>query len=161
MVNRTDKRQRGLAAADYVRLAEFRHLLRQFLVFSERAAGRAGLTAQQHQALLAIKGYQAKAAATVGHLAARLAIRHHSAVGLVDRLVAKALVRRRSGVVDRRQIRLELTPKAESRLARLSVAHRNELERLAPLLRVLLDAFGEPKTRKSSRKLPLSGRKRN
>jgi DNA-binding MarR family transcriptional regulator len=144
-----------------VRLAEFRHLLRQFLVFSERAAGRAGLTAQQHQALLAIKGYQAKAAATVGHLAARLAIRHHSAVGLVDRLVAKALVRRRSGVVDRRQIRLELTPKAESRLARLSVAHRNELERLAPLLRVLLDAFGEPKTRKSSRKLPLSWRKRN
>ncbi|HYL33799.1 MAG TPA: helix-turn-helix domain-containing protein [Stellaceae bacterium] len=150
-----------MAAADYLRLAEFRYLLRHFLAFSERAAGRAGLTAQQHQALLAIKGYPARAAVTVGDLAARLAIRHHSAVGLVDRLVAKALVRRRGGIADRRQIRLELTPKAESRLAYLSVAHRNELERLAPLLRVLLDAFGQPKTREKPGKLRRPGRKRN
>ncbi|MGH6968216.1 MAG: MarR family transcriptional regulator [Stellaceae bacterium] len=83
--------------------------------------------------------------ATIGDLATRLAIRHHSAVRLVDRLVAKALVRRRPATVDRRQIRLELTPRAETLLARLSVAHRDELERLAPLPSALLDAFGRPR----------------
>lgn len=142
MVNRTGTSQRRLRSTDYRRLAEFRYVLRQFLVFSEQAAKRAGLTAQQHQVLLAINGFPEGEQATVGALAARLAIRHHSMVGLVDRLAAKALIRRRSVASDRRQIRLELTPKAQSRLARLSVAHRNELERLAPLLRALLDDFG-------------------
>lgn len=142
MVNRVDRSRRRLGLADYRRLAEFRYLLRRFLVFSERAAERAGLTAQQHQALLAIKGYPGREMVTVGDLAVRLAIRHHSAVGLVDRLVAKRLVRRRSAASDRRRIRLELTRQAEARLARLSVAHRDELKQWAPLLRVLLDELG-------------------
>lgn len=142
VVNAASGRGRGLAPVDYWRLAEFRYLLRRFLVFSEQAADRAGLTAQQHQALLAIKGHPRRETVTVGELAGRLAIRHHSAVGLVDRLVAKALVMRRTAVDDRRRILIELTPKADRLLARLSVAHRNELGRLAPLLRVLLDEFG-------------------
>ncbi len=56
MVKMTDKARR-LTRTDYLRLAEFRHILRRFLVFSGRAAEHAGLIAQQHQALLAIKGY--------------------------------------------------------------------------------------------------------
>lgn len=148
MVNRTDRVRRPLAAADYVRLAEFRFLLRRFLVFSERAARRAGLTVQQHQALLAIKGGVEREAVTVGDLAARLAIRHHSAVGLVDRLELKGLVRRWSARSDRRQIRVALTSKAESKLARLSAVHRDELERLAPLMRVLLAEFARRGTKK-------------
>ncbi|HUZ75173.1 MAG TPA: MarR family transcriptional regulator [Stellaceae bacterium] len=135
----------GLTKADYERLAELRYLLRRFLIFSEDAAAAAGLTAQQHQALLAIKGFAGRGTVTTGALAERLGIRHHSAVGLIDRLGAKGLIRRRTGAEDRRQVFLELTPRAESLLARLSMAHRNELERLAPLLRTLLGHF-EPKS---------------
>src|ERR1700756_1479577 len=90
-----------LTRADYERLAEFRYLLRQFLIFSEEAAERAGLTAQQHQAYLAIKGFGDAKPMTVGDLAGRLGVKHHSAVGLVDRLLAKSLVRRAAGGRDR------------------------------------------------------------
>ena len=129
---------RTLSKSDYVRLAEFRFLLRHFLVFSENAAAAAGLTAQQHQALLAIKGSQGPHPPTTGELAARLHIRHHSAVGLIDRLAAKRLVRRRSGLADRRRVRIELTASSGALLADLSAAHRGELRRLAPALRELL-----------------------
>jgi DNA-binding MarR family transcriptional regulator len=146
---RTRARPIPLTPTDYERLAEFRYLLRQFLIFSEQAADRAGLTAQQHQALLAIKGFGA-AHPTVGELARRLGIKHHSTVGLVDRLIAKSLVRRQAGTRDRRQVMLRLTSQAERRLSRLSAAHRSELERLAPLLQTLLAHFrggGEKRAR--------------
>ena len=132
---------RPLADADYERLAEFRYLLRRFLIFSEDAAEQAGLTAQQHQALLAIKGFGRARSLTTGELAERLGVRHHSAVGLIDRLLSKSLVKRQSGAEDRRQVLLTLTAKAESLLAKLSAAHRDELERLAPLLQTLLTHF--------------------
>lgn len=144
---RMDKKRRrdgtggDLAPADYERLAEFRYLLRRFLVFSEDAAERAGLTAQQHQALLAIKGHRGSQPLTTGALAERLAIRPHSAVGLIDRLAAKELIRRCAASTDRRQVLIELTPAGESLLRGLSVAHRDELKRLAPLLRTLLSEF--------------------
>lgn len=131
---------RPLTAADYERLAEFRFAMRRFLVFSEDAAKGSGLTGQQHQALLAIKGFGRKPM-TTGELAKRLSIRHHSAVGLIDRLVSKSLVKRRHGSDDRRQVLLALTPKSDALLAKLSKAHRRELERLAPLLDSLLGHF--------------------
>ena len=127
-----------LTRADYERLAEFRYLLRRFLIFSENAADQAGLTAQQHQALLAIKAHPELQSMTTGALAERLAIRHHSAVGLIDRLAAKDLIRRGSASTDRRQVLIELTSKAERVLKSLTVVHRQEIERLAPLLRQLL-----------------------
>jgi len=134
-------RRRQLTGGDYGRLAEFRYLLRQFLIFSEDAAEDAGLTAQQHQALLAIKGFGGTGPMTTGDLAGRLGVRHHSAVGLVDRLISKSLVKRKTGLQDRRQVLLTLTPKAEALLAGLSAAHRDELRRLAPLLQTLLTHF--------------------
>jgi DNA-binding MarR family transcriptional regulator len=134
-------RGRPLTNADYERLAEFRYLLRHFLIFSEDAAEQSGLTAQQHQALLAIKGLGRAKPITTGDLAERLGIRPHSAVGLIDRLLAKSLVKRRTGSEDRRQVLLNLTPKAEKLLAQLSTAHRDELQRLAPLLQTLLMHF--------------------
>jgi DNA-binding MarR family transcriptional regulator len=130
-----------LTAADYERLAEFRYLLRRFLVFSEEAAERAGLTAQQHQALLAIKGKPGTQPMPTGMLAERLAIRPHSAVGLIDRLIAKNLISRRHAADDRRQVLIELTSKAEKVLQSLTISHRDEIERLAPLLRQLLAHF--------------------
>lgn len=147
MVKVPQQSRGALAPPDYVRLAEFRYLLRRFLAFSERAAARAGLTAQQHQALLAIKGFSRREAISVGALAERLGVRHHSTVGLVDRLVAKALVERQSSTGDRRRILLRLTPKAERRLAALSLVHRRELKRLAPLLQALLATFGRRRRR--------------
>jgi DNA-binding MarR family transcriptional regulator len=136
---RTGARQ--LADDDYRRLAEFRSLLRQFLTFSEAAAHGAGLTAQQHQALLAIKGlagHGGENAVAVGTLAKQLGIRHHSAVGLIDRLATSGLVVRHRGESDRRQVLLSLTAKAEAILARLSLTHRDELKRFAPMLRRIL-----------------------
>jgi DNA-binding MarR family transcriptional regulator len=126
-----------LKPADYRLLAEFRHLLRQFLVFSEDRALKIGLSAQQHQALLAIKG-NAAALFTVGDLAARLVIRHNSAVGLVDRLVRAGHVERHADADDRRRVSLALTKAGEKVLEKLTAAHRDELRRMAPLLRPLL-----------------------
>lgn len=133
----------GLRQSDYEQLAEFRYQLRRFLQFSETAAGEAGLTAQQHQALLAIKGHRGPASPTIGVLAERLGVQPHSAVGLLDRLAAKGLIRREESSEDRRQVCIELTPAAEKLLAGLSVVHRAELKRLAPLLHGLLRAFEE------------------
>jgi len=126
---------------DYEKLAEFRTTLNGFLAFSDAAARAAGLVPRQHQALLAIKGFAHREAITAGQLARRLCIQHHSAVGLINRLAAKGLLRRRPDPADHRQVRLELTPKATHLLARLSVAHRGELKRTAPLLRGLLAHF--------------------
>ncbi len=127
-----------LSKADYELLAEIRDLLRRFGAFSEEAAHRAGLTPHHHQALLAIKGYPGKESLTVGELAERLGVRHHSVVGLIDRLASRGLVQRRTSLQDRRQVLIELTPKAETLLVDLSLAHRDELKRLAPLLGPLL-----------------------
>jgi DNA-binding MarR family transcriptional regulator len=123
---------------DYRALAGFRHALRQFLAFSEAAAGEAGLTPVQHQALLAIKGMPGAADVSVGDLAAWLGVRHHSCVGLVNRLVALGLVSRRADPRDRRRMTLRLTARAERKLAQLSVAHRDELRRLSGSLGALL-----------------------
>ena len=127
-------RPRRLAKADYETLAQFRYVLRKFMGFSEDAARKEGLTAQQHQALLAIHGFPGSGRMMIGELAERLNVRHHSVVGLIDRLSAKALVRRRRDALDGRRVFIELTSKGRSLLAKLSLAHRSELRRLAPLL---------------------------
>ena len=141
-----------LSKQDYETLARFRYLLRRFLAFSEDAAERSGLTAQQHQALLAIKGFPGRDHATIGELAERLGVRHHSAVGLVDRLVSRGLARRRTDATDRRQVWIELAPAADALLGRLSLAHRDELRRLAPLLRPLLAELGSRKRKGAKRR---------
>lgn len=128
----------GLKPSDYRLLAEFRYYLRTFAAFSEEAAREAGLSPQQHQALLAIKGFAGKDAPTVGDLARSLSIRHHSAVGLVDRLVEARLLVRYFDANDRRRVALVLTRRAEEILARLSAVHRGELRRIGPMLRSIL-----------------------
>lgn len=129
---------RKITKAQYEQLAAFRFALRQFLRFSEEAAHEAGVTPQQHQALLAIKGFPARDQVTVGELAERLQVQHHSAVGLVDRLVAERLLRREQSQVDRRQVHLQLTSRGEALLARLAEVHREELRRIGPDLGSLL-----------------------
>jgi DNA-binding MarR family transcriptional regulator len=131
-----------LAPHDYEILAEFRYLLMRFAAFSAQAAQAAGLAPRQHQALLAIKGYPGGIEVTIGDLAERLGIRHHSTVGLVDRLVSRGYLVRRGDPGDRRRTFLSLTASGERALAGLSAAHRRELRRVAPLLKSLLGRLG-------------------
>jgi len=127
-----------LTKAEYETLAALRYSLRQFLHFSEEAAQAAGLSPQQHQALLAIKGFPGRDRVTVGELAERLQIRHHSAVGLTDRLASSDLVKRKPDTSDRRQVYLALTARGEAMLEKLSAAHKEQLRRLAPQIESLL-----------------------
>ncbi len=124
--------------AEYECLAALRFALRQFLHFSEQAALAAGITPQQHQALLAIKGFPNRRQITIRDLAERLQIRHHSAVGLTDRLVAKRLVARQTGRGDRRQVFLVLTPRSQAVLEALTAAHKEQLRRIGPEIESLL-----------------------
>ncbi len=122
--------------ADYQALSDFRYLLRCFLEFSEKAARQAGIQPRQHQALLAIKAFEEPV--TIGILAERLRIRHHSAVELVDRLVEAGLVVRRQDESDNRRVILQLTARAEAYLEDLSAVHLDELSRIEPVLTRIL-----------------------
>ena len=123
-----------IAQRDYESLAEFRHQLRRFMHFSEQAAHSVRLEPQQHQLMLAIKGLPNGARPRVRELAERLQIKHHSAVELVNRLVAGGYVRRAASGRDRREVLLSLTPKGEAVLRELSVHHRSELRLRGPAL---------------------------
>ncbi|MFZ3379870.1 MAG: MarR family transcriptional regulator [Candidatus Acidiferrales bacterium] len=125
-------------AIDYHAIAEFRFEIRRFLHSSERIARAAGLEPQQHQALLAIKGLPSHRVATVGVLAERLLVQHHSAVELVNRLEAKGLLRRARGAADRRSVLLILMRRGEKLLKQLALTHRAELKTArSKLLRAL------------------------
>ncbi|MGC4015460.1 MAG: MarR family winged helix-turn-helix transcriptional regulator [Luteolibacter sp.] len=120
-----------LTDSDYKRLADFRYALRRFLHFSERAAAQEGLKPQQHQAMLAIRGREA-GTTTVGVLAERLKLRHHTTVELVQRLETAGLVTKHPAPADRRAVVLALTAEGSARLERLTHVHRNELKHLGP-----------------------------
>src|SRR3954464_664999 len=116
----------SIAKQHYELLARLRYTLRRFLNFSAEAAKAVGLTSQQHQALLAIKGFPGRDYVTIGELAERLQIRHHSAVGLVSRLAAQGIVERRPDTIDQRQVYVVLTPEGDDLLRRLTAVHREE-----------------------------------
>ncbi len=125
---------------EYETLAAFRYSLRKFLHFSEETARSAGITPQQHQALLAIKGFSGGTGRlTISQLAERMQIRHHSAVGLADRLMAHGLLRREPSRSDRRQVYVVLSARGSALLERLSAMHREELRRMLPELRQLTE----------------------
>jgi DNA-binding MarR family transcriptional regulator len=124
---------------DYQALADFRYEIRRFMNFSKLAAHAAGIEPQQHQALLAIKGQPERSETTVGVLAERLQIRHHSAVELSRRLQAHGWVRRTRGSRDGRVVVLLITSRGEKLLEKLSLSHRDELRTAGPRL---LQALG-------------------
>lgn len=133
---------RRVTKTEFEALAEFRRALRHFLRFSEEAARGAGLTPQKHQALLAVKGFPERDRISVGELADRLKVRHHSAVGLANRLAEEGLLKRERDREDRRRALLALTKKGEAILQELSAAHRDELRRIAPELAKVLKRIG-------------------
>jgi DNA-binding MarR family transcriptional regulator len=128
---------------EYVILAEFRYALRQYTQFSKQAVETSGITLQQHQALLAIVGYPGREKVTIGELAERMQIQHHSAVGLVNRLAEQELVQRTANQDDRRQVFISLTHKGMQVLESLASMHREELRQLAPQLCLLLEQISQ------------------
>lgn len=120
--------------ADYEALARFRYGLRLYFRFSERNVRLIGLTPQQYQLMLAIKGFPGREWGTVTELAERLQSSHNSVVGLIDRTEANGMVERRPHATDRRAVAVYLTPKGEETLAKLVGTHRQELERLANMI---------------------------
>jgi DNA-binding MarR family transcriptional regulator len=123
-----------LADVDYQALAGFRLQIRRFLHFSEEAARSEGLEPQQHQFLLTVRALTGSYGPTIGEIAGHLLIRHHSAVGLADRLVEHRLVKRVRGNGDRRQVRIRLTAQGKNMITRLSGIHRAEILNSGPLL---------------------------
>lgn len=126
-----------ITQTDYHCLAEFRYQIRRFLHFSEQAARATGLEPHQHQLLLAVRG---QGQPSIRVLAERLQIQHHSAVEAVDRLVERGLVLRSKAPSDRRQVLVQLTPRGEAELEKLTACHLAELRENGPALVEVLEA---------------------
>ena len=127
---------RPLDKADFEALARFRFGIRRYLRFSEETVRSHGLTPQQYQLLLALKGFPDREWATIRELAERLQLRHHSVVELVDRAQGQDLVTRAANPDDARSVRILLTAQGEEVLGRLSALHRDELRRMDAVLTV-------------------------
>lgn len=128
---------------DYARLLTVRTGLRRFERWSAKAATAHGLTASQHQLLLAIRGDDNPDGPTIGQVADYLLIRHHSAVELVDRTEKAGLIERVRDTADHRAVRLQLSDTGEQILAALTSAHLEELARLTPLFESMIGTLSE------------------
>jgi DNA-binding MarR family transcriptional regulator len=126
---------------DYRRLMDLRTGLRRFLRWSEHQAAAAGLTPAQHQLLLVVRAHAGSGGATIGDAADALLLRHHSAVGLVDRAAAAGLLTRRQDPDNLSVVRLHLTDAGAAKLEALSELHLEELAHLAPAMRTLWDGL--------------------
>jgi DNA-binding MarR family transcriptional regulator len=131
-----------LTKADFEALARFRFGIRRYLRFSEQTVRGHGLTPQQYQLLLALKGFPGREWATMSEVAERLQLRHHSAGELVNRAQSQGLVQRLPHPDDARSVRVELTEDGQHALARLSSLHRDELRRMEEAL--ALPHWSEP-----------------
>jgi DNA-binding MarR family transcriptional regulator len=131
----------SLDQAQYERLLRFRTGLRRFLRWSAEQAAAVGLTAAQHQLLLAIRGHPDPRGPTIGDAASYLLLRHHSAVELTDRAQAAGLLERHADPDDNRAVRLRLTSLGAKRLERLTAANLEELARLGSELQALWDGL--------------------
>ena len=120
--------------ADYRALSEFRYQIRRYLAFSDAAAHAVGLPSRQYQLLLALKGLPEEIEATIGNLAERLNIRHHSAVELVDRLEKRELVQRERSELHRSFVFVRITTEGESVLKKVVATRISDLKVAGPIL---------------------------
>jgi DNA-binding MarR family transcriptional regulator len=115
-------------------LATFRYGLRRFLRFSKDHLADANLTPEQYEALLALKAFSGSNGLLVGELSERLQVKHHTAVSLTDKLVARKFVTKHRGKSDRRNVHVKLTAAGAALLKRMAGAHHRELKKLSPEL---------------------------
>lgn len=123
-----------LGKSDFEALARFRFGIRRYLRLSEEMVRGEGLTPQQYQLLLALKGFPEREWASVRELAEQLQLRHHSVVELINRAQGQGLVDRGDHPHDGRAVRVFLTAEGELVLARLSTLHREQLRRMHAVL---------------------------
>lgn len=133
-VSRHRRASSRVSPVDYWMLAELRYHIRRFLRTREVAARAVGIEPQHYLLLLQAKGLRGRQAVTLGTLAERLQLRHHSTVELVDRLARRGLVARIADQRDRRTVRVELTRAGEAILERLAVQSLSELRIEGPAL---------------------------
>ena len=112
---------------DYQALSQFRYRLRIFLAFSNANALNTGLTSQQYQTLLTIKGFSGRRPMFVGELAEFLLIKHHSAVELVDRMSKLRLLKKAIDANDNRRVLVSLTGKGHLLLRRVATVNFKHL----------------------------------
>lgn len=130
---------RRVSDADYARLLALRTRLREFEHWSAQQASAHGLTASQHQLLLAVRGHLDPRGPTIGEVAEYLMIGPSTAVGLADRTENLGLLQRKRDPSDRRVVRLVLTRRGRSRVDELTDAHLEELARIRPMIDALTD----------------------
>ena len=128
---------------DFKAMAELRYQIRCFLRFSENAARQAGIEPQQHQLLLAVRGLPENLKPTIGVLAERMQLQHHSTVELVDRLADRGFLLRLRATDDRRQVLVKLTHDGEEFLKTLSLHHLHELQSSGPKFVMILQGLIE------------------
>jgi len=145
-----------ITSDEYRALAELRYRIRHFVREGDVAAQAAGLEPQQYLLLLAIRGLPAGQEATIRTLADRLALKHHSAVELIDRLETRGYVRRARGRDDRRRVLVSLLPRGERILEQVARHRIGELRSTGHALVQAIDQLLEKpqltKQKKSSRK---------
>jgi DNA-binding MarR family transcriptional regulator len=138
-------------APDFKAMAELRYQIRRFLRFSEQAARQAGIEPQQHQLLLAVRGLPEDLKPTIGVLAERMQLQHHSTVELIDRLVERGFLCRLRATDDRRQVLVKLTHEGEKFLETLSLHHLQELQTTGPrFVQILQELITHPASKATS-----------
>jgi DNA-binding MarR family transcriptional regulator len=145
-----------ITSDEYRALAELRYRIRHFVREGDVVAQAAGLEPQQYLLLLAIRGLPTGHEATIRTLADRLALKHHSAVELIDRLETRGYVRRTRGRDDRRRVLVSLLPRGERILEQVARHRIGELRSTGHALVQAIDQLLEKppltKQKKSSRK---------
>ena len=144
----TDK----ITSSEYQALAELRYRIRLFLREGDATALAEGLEPQQYQMLLAIRGLREREIATIGTLAERLTIKHHSAGELIDRLERHGFVKRLRDKEDRRQVHVVLLPRGEKALASVVKERISELRATGDALVRTIETLLERKKKNSRAK---------
>lgn len=131
----------ALSEIEYEALANLRYRIRKFRQFSGKAAKKLGLTRQQHQALLAIKGLGIGGRMSLSDLGDRLFMTAAETAELAASLQEAGHVK-----IDAKQKRrptVMLTGQAEELLHRLTPAHLYEIREMAPELMQALRMLGD------------------
>jgi DNA-binding MarR family transcriptional regulator len=117
----------GFSDEGYRALSELRYRIRHFIQEGDAAARESNLEPQQYLMLLAIRGLPEGSSATIRTLAERLALKHHSAVELIDRLESHRLVHRNRSEDDRREVLVSLLPRGAKLLEQVARRRLGEL----------------------------------
>ncbi|HTN94378.1 MAG TPA: MarR family winged helix-turn-helix transcriptional regulator [Gallionella sp.] len=128
--------KKSLTKEEFQALSDFRYQLRCFVRFSEDITHQFGITNLQYLLLLHVKGYKGREWATISELAERLQTLHHGVVSLVSRCEKLGLLYRQRGTIDKREVKIYLTPEGNKLVRKIASAHRDELLNLQGVFKI-------------------------